>query len=168
MRELETPLGRFVAQMISDRAVAQDVLQDTFYVAWRERSRMPASDSERRAWFYGVARNQALQALRKGRRGRRALDAAAADRRQDAAEQDDSLVMRDLLVRLLAPKDRSLFVLRYVHGFSAQALAEMTDMRPTTVRKRLERSASTLRSALAQQATTTQEACHGQPTPVRR
>jgi DNA-directed RNA polymerase specialized sigma24 family protein len=64
-------------------------------------------------------------------------------------QESDALATRDLLIAVLAPKDRSLFVLRYVHGFSAQSLAEMSGMRPAAVRKRLERSARALRDALA-------------------
>jgi RNA polymerase sigma factor (sigma-70 family) len=151
VRDLEVPLGRFVAQMISDAAVAEDVLQETFLLAWRDRARMPVSADERRAWMYGVARHQALNALRKGRRGRRAVDAMVAQEvtRPVVEQESDALATRDLLIAVLAPKDRSLFVLRYVHGFSAQSLAEMSGMRPAAVRKRLERSARALRDALA-------------------
>ena len=71
---LQVPLGRFLAQMVPDRALAEDVLQETFCVAWRKRARIPADAAHQRGWFYGVARNQALHALRKQRRGRRAAD----------------------------------------------------------------------------------------------
>src|SRR4051812_24402379 len=77
--QLERPLGRFLAQMIPDRALAEDVLQETFCVAWRQRDRMPTDDAHRRGWLYAVARNTALHALRKQRRGRRAVDSVAAE-----------------------------------------------------------------------------------------
>jgi len=149
VRALERPLGAFVVQMIPSRAIAEDVLQEAFLVAWRERSRMPSEADEQRAWVYGVARNQTLHALRKQRRGRRALDAVvAAETRDEMADANDGVAMRDIVASALDPVDRSLFVLRYVHGFTAQSLAVMTGMRPATVRKRLERSAATLRRAL--------------------
>jgi RNA polymerase sigma-70 factor (ECF subfamily) len=149
VRTLEPSLGRFVAQMIREPAVGEDVLQETFYIAWRERDRMPENPDERRAWMYGIARNQSLHALRKGRRGRRATESMAANVAVAVTAEDEAIAMRDLLSRLLKPEDRSLFVLRYVHGFSAEALAQMTGLRPATLRKRLERSAAVLRQSMA-------------------
>jgi RNA polymerase sigma-70 factor (ECF subfamily) len=152
---LERPLGLFLTQIVSSRPLAEDLLQETFLVAWRERARMPIAPDEQRAWLYGVARHQALHALRKRRRARNAQQSMESDGErgvQDAREPSDAVAMRDLLERELSPADRSLYVLRYVHGFSSQALAEMTGVRPATVRKRLERSSSRLRVALASQA----------------
>jgi RNA polymerase sigma-70 factor (ECF subfamily) len=146
--ELEVALGRFLAQMIPERALAEDVLQETFCVAWRERDRMPRDGTHRRGWLYGVARNRALHALRKQRRGSRALDALAAEPPPGDLAVSEAFAMRDLVARTLSPQDRSLFLLRYVHGFSAPELAGMTGLRPATVRKRLERCANTLRDAM--------------------
>lgn len=145
---LRVPLGHFLAQMVPDRALAEDVLQETFCVAWRERGRMPADAGHRRGWFYGVARNQALHALRKQRRGRRATDALAAEMPRITHDCEDPFAMRDLVACMLGPQDRSLFLLRYLHEFSAPELADMTGLRPATVRKRLERSASALRTVI--------------------
>lgn len=146
--ELQVALGRFLAQMIPDRALAEDVLQETFCVAWRARDRMPKDDAHRRPWMYVVARNTALHALRKQRRSRRLVDALAAEWSEDDAAISEGLEMRDLVARALSPQDRSLFLLRHAHGFSGPELAEMTGLRPATIRKRLERSASALRRAM--------------------
>lgn len=145
--EVAAPLGRFVAQMIRDRALAEDVLQEALCAAWSSRQRMPADPRTRRAWLFGVARNHALHALRRERRGRRVLDALAAEP-APADVPAAAFAMRDALVRTLGPEDRSLFLLRYVHGFSAAELAAMTGRRPATVRKRLERAASAMRVAV--------------------
>jgi RNA polymerase sigma-70 factor (ECF subfamily) len=125
---------------------------------------MPEAATERRAWMYGIARHQALHTLRKGRRGRRAVDELAASRAHSREDQTESLAMRDLLGRHLRPKDSSLFILRYVHGFSAEALAEMTGTRPATVRKRLERSAAVLRTVLDNSPTVQKEVLRGKTT----
>jgi RNA polymerase sigma-70 factor (ECF subfamily) len=169
VEQLERPLGLFVAQMIRSRGLAEDVLQETFLVAWRERARMPAPAEERRAWLYGVARNKALHALRKGRRADGSL--RSTDPFEDASvgrqEPNEATVMRDLLERELSPSDRSLFVLRYVHGFSAQDLADVSGLRPATVRKRLERASTRLRTALQTQTgrgTSSEQERHHEPT----
>ena len=105
----------------------------------------------------------ALDALRRGRRGQAALRAASATHIHAADDDLGAIALHDLLIRTLRPKDRSLFVLRYVHGFSAEALAEMTGLRPATVRKRLERSAASLRDAMQPRPATEQEDDHAHP-----
>ena len=149
VRRWERPIGLFLAQMTSSRSLAEDLLQDTFLVAWRERARLPEDPDAQRAWLYGIARHRALAALRRGRRGREAL-ARLARRTSGIAEDPQTaraLAMRDLLVRTLSPEDRSLFVLRHVHGFDATALAELTGMTPSAVRKRLQRAGERMLAA---------------------
>lgn len=145
--EVAAPLGRFVAQMIRDRALAEDVLQEALCAAWSSRQRMPAEPQARRAWLFGVARNHALHALRKEKRGRRMLEALAAEP-ASADVPAAAFAMQDALLRTLRPEDRSLFLLRYVHGFTAPELAVMTHRRPAAVRKRLERAATAMRAAI--------------------
>ncbi len=55
----------------------------------------------------------------------------------------------DVLERVLDPEDRAIVVLRYLHGFDAPAIAEITGRSPDAVRKRLERA----RARLAQEVT---------------
>jgi RNA polymerase sigma-70 factor (ECF subfamily) len=153
VRSLERPIGSFLAQMTSDSALAADLMQETFLVGWRERERMPADPALCRAWLYGVARNRALDALRKERRGAIALDRLvnrAIRQPVTAWEGDGALAMRDLLVRTLGPVDRSLFVLRYVHGFDGPELAELTGMKVAAIRKRLQRAGQRLADASEQ------------------
>jgi RNA polymerase sigma factor (sigma-70 family) len=153
VRRWERPLGAFLAQMTSSRALAEDLLQETFLTVWRERDRLPADPGEQRAWLYGIARNRALAALRRRRRGREALARLAHRVGVDGGREDsrvaDALAMRDLLVRTLRPQDRSLFVLRHVHGFDASTLARLTGLTPEAVRKRLQRAGERMLAAHA-------------------
>ena len=59
----------------------------------------------------------------------------------------EALEIRDLVIETLDPEERSLFVLRYVHGFTSQDLASMTGLSPEVVRKRLSRTAARLAAA---------------------
>jgi len=146
--EYERPVGRFLAQMVSSHALAEDLLQETFLVALREIDSCPAGAE--RAWLYAIARHRALHALRGLRRGRDALARLGAqlDKRSGTRETEaEALAIRDLLVRTIAPADRSLFVLRYVHGFTAVELADMTGMQADAIRKRLQRAAERMAEA---------------------
>jgi RNA polymerase sigma-70 factor (ECF subfamily) len=135
----EARLGRFLAQMVGNRALAEDLLQDSFYEAFRCRDQLHAIENPE-AWLFGIARNRALAALRRRRRLRGALERFA--QRSEPSERDDLelLALRDLMQRQLEPEDCALLLLRYLHGFEATELAAMTGRTPEAVRQRLARA----------------------------
>jgi RNA polymerase sigma-70 factor (ECF subfamily) len=139
-------LGRYLVAMVRDRSLAEDLLQDAFCDALRAEEQLPRVANER-AWLYGIARNRALRALRRGRRFQRAVVRLAGSR-EPAQDADEALVaLLDLLERELSPELRALVLLRYVHGFQAVELAEMTGLSPDVVRQRLSRGRSRLLAA---------------------
>ena len=134
----EQALGQFLVQVMRDRFLAEDALQETLLIAFERRDEL-ASVENPRAWLFGVARNRALLALRGRRRARAALErlGRGAD---DGADPADAVAVRDLLARVLSPDDRMLVVLRYVHRFTARDLATMTGRSEEAVRQRLSRA----------------------------
>jgi RNA polymerase sigma-70 factor (ECF subfamily) len=140
----EEKLGRFLVQMVRDRSLAEDLLQDVFHDALRGKENLANADSPI-AWLYGIARNHALQALRRERRSRKAIDLLGRRPQTDTGEGDRELVaVRDLLERHLSADDRALVVLRYLHGFDAAELAALTGRSAEAVRQRLSRARRTL------------------------
>lgn len=150
-RTCEARLGRFLAQMVSNRALADDLLQDSFYEAFRCRDQLDGVDSPE-AWLFGIARNRALAALRRRRRFRGVLEQLV--QRPEPGERDDLelLALRDLLQRTLEPEDRALLILRYMHDFEATELAEMTGRSPEAVRQRLSRARARMIKADGEQS----------------
>src|SRR6478672_4049653 len=74
----------YAAAILRDRAAAEEVTATAFERAYRRRSRFDARRGEPRAWLFGIARNAALDELR--RRGRQAeLTAEPIDARRPAA-----------------------------------------------------------------------------------
>ncbi|HEY4346763.1 MAG TPA: sigma-70 family RNA polymerase sigma factor [Gaiellaceae bacterium] len=144
-RRCERPIGRYLAQMVRDRALAEDLLQDTFHTALRSRAELSGVRNAD-AWLYGIARNRALQALRRRRRFDGALIRLGLRQPPDA-DGAELVAIRDLLERTLTPGDRALIVLRYLHDFDSVELAEMTGMTPEGVRKRLSRARALLLAA---------------------
>jgi RNA polymerase sigma-70 factor (ECF subfamily) len=136
-------LGRYLVAMVRDRTLAEDLLQDTFCDALRAQEQLGGVENDR-AWLYGIARHRALRALRRSRRFQRAIVRLAGSR-QPAEQTDEALVaLLDLLERELSPDVRALVLLRYVHGFHAAELAEMTGLSPDAVRQRLARARARL------------------------
>jgi len=152
----EQRLGRFLAQMVRDRQLAEDLLQDTFHDAFRDRLQLASVENEE-AWLYGIARNRALNALRGRRRLRVALERLV--RRDNRVETEDHelLALRDLLERHLSSQEGALLILRYLHDFSAPELAEMTGKTPEAIRQRLTRAKRKLIDASGNAARVTDE-----------
>ena len=60
----------YVASLLRDRAAAEDVTALAFERAFRRRKRWDARRGSERAWLFGIARNAALDELRRRRRTR--------------------------------------------------------------------------------------------------
>ncbi len=142
----ERRLGQFLAQMVRDRALAEDLLQDTFVVALQGVDRLAEADDPA-AWLFGIARHKALESLRRSGRMRRAVERLWDRRSTEFAAPVAAVEFLDVLERSLSPADRSLVILRYAYDFDATQLGELTGQSPAGVRKRLERA----RVALSQE-----------------
>jgi RNA polymerase sigma-70 factor, ECF subfamily len=85
----EHRIGRFLAQLVRDRALAEDLLQDSFHDALRSRAQLPQVRNQE-AWLYGIARHRALNALRRRRRFERAIGRLA-DGRETSRDDEEIL-----------------------------------------------------------------------------
>src|SRR5262245_17612350 len=154
-RALQPSLRRFLYAMVRDRALADDLLQDTFLEACRTPDRLMAA-GDPAAWLFQVARRRALNAHRSADRFRGAVERFAGrgqqEPRDDYRESAGVAAALELLEGLDGP-ERALLLLRYVHGFEAQELAEITERSPAAVRKQLERLRGRLAAQLATEDT---------------
>jgi RNA polymerase sigma-70 factor (ECF subfamily) len=125
--------------MVRDRSLAEDLLQDTFHDAFQARSQLLTAPSPE-AWLFGIARNRALSALRRRRRFAVALGRLHQRGERQAQDAQEIVALRDLLERHLNADERALLLLRYLHGFDANELAEIVGSTPQAVRQRLSRS----------------------------
>jgi RNA polymerase sigma-70 factor, ECF subfamily len=135
-------IGRYLVQMVGDRALAEDLLQDSFHDALRSRAQLPQVRN-REAWLYGIARNRALRALRKRRRFDRVLSRLGGGP-TTSGDGAEIIAVRDLLVRTLSPEDRALVLLRYLHDFDTNELAEMSGLTVEAIWQRLSRARARL------------------------
>lgn len=103
------------------------------------------------AWLLTIARHRALAHLRRSRRGRRASQRLRPPRVEVEGDRDAVLDTRRLLARLPAD-DRVLLVLRFVHGYSAEELAQVWSITPEAARKRVSRARARLLAEHAKEA----------------
>jgi RNA polymerase sigma-70 factor, ECF subfamily len=142
-RRYEQRLGRFLAQVVSNRWLAEDLMQETFLTAVRERGRLAEIENPE-AWLFAIARNHALHALRRRRRAWGAIRRLAHERKKSEPDPADAAAVRDYLARHLPPEDRILLVLRYVHGFDSAELGHIVGRSPEAVRQQLSRARRSL------------------------
>ncbi|MBC7968275.1 MAG: RNA polymerase sigma factor, partial [Fuerstia sp.] len=140
-------LWRFVAGMLTDRASAEDVLQDVWLRVVRSLVRL--RDPEKlSAWLYGIARAAIADRLR-GQYRRPPSDEVSEIPESDdgihAVDVDDSL--RAGLARL-HPDDREVVVLYYLEERSVDEVAEISNIPPGTVKSRLHRARRVIRETL--------------------
>ena len=140
-------VGLFLAQLVDDRGVAEDLLQETLLAAYRSRDDLTRVENPE-AWLFGIARHRALDAGRRQRRRRRLLDRLARSRPDRALDPADAAAVGDLLERHLEPHERALLILRYLHGFDAAELGVVFDASPEAIRQRLSRIRRRLRLRL--------------------
>ena len=96
----------YVATLLRDRAAAEDVTAAAFERAYRKQRSYKAAKGSERAWLFGIARNAALDELRRRKRTA-ALVAEPADVAEEAAPEDAAeAALRRATVRtaLAAPR----------------------------------------------------------------
>jgi len=149
-------LYAYVASLLRDRAAAEDVTAQAFERAFRRRGSFSRRRGEPRAWLFGIARNAALDELR--RRGRTAaLDVDPEDVEAQAAPEDGAeLALRRATVRTalagLELRERELVALKFFGGLSNGEVARVIGVSESNAGTLIHRTLKKLR-----------EACHATP-----
>lgn len=138
----------YVAGLLRDRAAAEDVTALAFERAFRRRRSFNPKRGTRRAWLFGIARNAALDELR--RRSRQAtLAAEPADEAATAPDQGAEAAIRRAALRAalaeLAPRERELVALKFFAGLTNPEIARVIGISETNAGTRLHRVIEKLR-----------------------
>lgn len=146
------PVVRFVRRRCPP-AEADDIVAETFLVAWRRFEGVPARTEEQLAWIYAVARNCMLNSTR-GHRRRTSLAVRIADQRPPGhPDETDAVLDRiDLATswRQLPDDDQEVLALKLWEGLTSTQAATVLGATPSAARVRLSRAKRRLRSLLTQ------------------
>jgi RNA polymerase sigma-70 factor (ECF subfamily) len=156
----ERELLRFLCGIVTDAEQARDLLQDTFYDAWRAAQRGTApfvpngAPEEVRRWLFHAAYCRAMSALRRRRLIRwESLDRAdppALDGIDAIVSFEDQIAESEALGRALAelaPEDVACLLLIVVQGFTAAEAGQVIGASPQAVAKRIARAKRRLLNA---------------------
>jgi RNA polymerase sigma-70 factor (ECF subfamily) len=140
----------YVASLLRDDAAAEDVTALAFERAYRRRRTFDRRRGEERAWLFGIARNAALDELR--RRGRLARLAADPEDLEAVPVQDEAdIALRRTTVRTalgsLPPRERELVALKFHGGLSNAELASVLGISESNAGTLLYRTMEKLRRA---------------------
>lgn len=153
--------------LVQDRALAEDIVQDSFLLAYRASQQFRVG-SPFAPWFYRIVLNVARQQRRTTRRrhevsldqafapGTEAHDSTAAPAMttSDPSEHAEHAEERDALMHalgLVPLKQREALVLRYYAGYRDKELATILSCPPGTVRWRLHAGLKALERVIQEQ-----------------
>ncbi len=140
----------YVATLLRDPSAAEDVTAAAFERAYRRRRTFDRRRGEERAWLFGIARNAALDELRRRRRvARLVIDPADADA---LAEPDGAEgVVRRTAVRTaleaLSGREREVVALKFHGGLSNGEIARVLGISESNAGTMLHRAIVKLREA---------------------
>jgi RNA polymerase sigma-70 factor (ECF subfamily) len=158
-------VSALVARIVQSADDADDVVEETFWQAWRQAARFAADRGSVATWLLTIARSRALDRLRATRRQREeAIDDRAVER--SAAADGDAFIApasdpsrdaeageRGVLVRRalgeLPREQREALELGYFGGLSQSEIAERTGQPLGTVKTRMRLGLMKLRELLS-------------------
>jgi RNA polymerase sigma-70 factor (ECF subfamily) len=139
----------YASSLLRDRSAAEEVTATAFERAFRKQRSFNPRRGSQRAWLFGIARNAALDELRRRRR-----IAALADEPPDdlaVPEGEAEAAERRATVRTalagLEPRDRELIALKFHAGLDNAEIAKVLGISPSNAGTRVHRALTRLREA---------------------
>lgn len=147
VREHYRFLFRSAWALSGSRALAEDIVQDCFTLAWRHRAQL-RDPALARAWLFRILRRCAIRhAPPPGTVSVDADEDFIDSRAADDPRLDDRLDVVTALARL-SPMHREVLVLFYFDDMPTARMAEALDVAPGTVLSRLSRARDALKRVL--------------------
>ena len=143
----------YVLTLLRDAAAAEDVTALAFERAYRRRRTFDRHRGEERAWIFGIARNAALDELRRRRRvATLVTDPESADAEPATVDDEHDIILRRTAVRTalaeLPARDRELLALKFQARLSNAELVEVLGVSESNAGTMLHRAVQKLRKAV--------------------
>lgn len=145
------PLLRFLIFRTGDRALAEDIVADTFERVLRSRGRFDPRRSSEKTWIYSIAVNLLRDHARHQAVAARAHELSPSGAAESSADLAGAAEDRDLIRRGLASlsvEEREAIALRYGADLTLPEIAKVTKEQLSTVEGRVYRALRKLRQTL--------------------
>jgi RNA polymerase sigma-70 factor (ECF subfamily) len=150
-RATAADLYAYVASLVRERALAEDVTALAFERAYRRRRTYDPRRGSERAWLFGIARNAALDELRRRRRTAALLADPAEPGFEDAVADDAEAAARRATVltalAALDARDRELVAMKFFAGLDNGEIARVLGISESNAGTRVHRALTRLREA---------------------
>jgi RNA polymerase sigma-70 factor (ECF subfamily) len=146
----------YVMSLVREPAAAEDVTALAFERAYRRRRTFDRRRGEERAWLFGIARNAALDELRRRQRLASLVFDPAGDDDPDGpdstvGQDEDEVILRRTTVRAalteLSGRDRELIALKFHAGLTNAEIARVLGISESNAGTLLHRTIQKLRKA---------------------
>ncbi len=151
IEQYEYRLFRYLMCLTANRAVAEDLFQET-WIRVLDRGDQYNAASSFEGWLFGIARHLAIDYQRRRKwesldDGAELIATAAASAEAEMARQEQSAEVRDALGRLPAIH-REVLLLRFQEDLPLAEIAAVIDAPVSTVKSRLYRAMEALRQEM--------------------
>ncbi|GAC1348940.1 MAG: RNA polymerase sigma factor [Ktedonobacteraceae bacterium] len=153
IERLQQPITGYLHRLVGDREVALDLAQDTFLQVYKEIGKT-SEGLLVDAWIYRIATNYGLRYLNRLRlRHFVGLDDPSNLEDFNTSlmvpgpehQAETRILVRETLLKM-KPKDAACLQLHYGNGFTYEEIAQVLEMTPEAVRKRVVRGVEKFRS----------------------
>jgi len=157
-------IGRIIERLVGEGPHVDDILHDTFIIAFNKRHVFDSSLGNPRAWLYGIASRECKHYLRSRQRftAFRAKVSAAqppvehAESPETRFERAGNVALVHAVLRKMRFKQREVFILYELEGLDGGSIAEMLGIPLGTVWTRLHHARRSF-SRLLREVTDSQE-----------
>lgn len=137
----------YVATLLGDRAAAEDVVAQAYERAYKKRRSFDERRGTMRAWLFGIARNAALDELR---RRKRTVALVAEPGELSTSDDPDEIARRTTVraaLQAMEPRERELIALKYHGGLSNAEVGKLLGLSESNAGTRIHRAMTKLREA---------------------
>lgn len=132
-------------QILSDHALAEDAVQESFLRVIRKREQyIPGSPFS--CWFYAIVRNVCIDMLRRQTRQKKVIEGITTLDESGTLQTDLSEIPK--LLDVLTSRERDVLVLRIVHGLGFRDVAAALGISEESAKKRAQRALRRLRAKI--------------------
>lgn len=140
--------------LLGNTADAEDVMQETFLVAWRRLPTLDLVSESLLPWLVTICRFQSANRMRRQRRDRLHTAGVVEETLPATVDVEDQVIGGDLAERVMAelgnlsPLDQQIFRLCATEGYAYEAAAAELGVSHAVVRNRLSRVRTKLRTVV--------------------
>lgn len=151
---IQEPLYLFISNLVGERALAEDILQEVFILIYRK-LRWLREPGLFRPWAFRIASREAFRHLKRDRRWSEqmaeesALKAIPALEREEIFDPELVAQLPQLMARV-SPASRAVLILHYQHEMPLAEVAEVLGIAVGTVKSRLAYGLDNLRRTVAE------------------